>query len=245
MPDKSNSPPPTIKGRGSSLRVANRFEHVHLEADFEQLDDADQQAELSKKVDTEYFFDRSESIVSHNNSPDLDFNYSLNPYRGCAHGCAYCYARPTHEYLGFNAGIDFESKIVVKPDAPALFRKWLQRPSWKPEPIMLSGVTDCYQGCEQKFELTRQCLEVALDSRQPIRLITKNGLIRRDIDLLSELADHGLTEITISLTTLDQSLVTDHGAENQFATGKAGHNQGAFRSRDSRACLHRADHPRN
>jgi DNA repair photolyase len=207
MTDDSNRRLPTINGRGSSLRIANRFERVHVEADFEQLDETDQQAELSKKIPTEYLLDRSESIISHNDSPDLDFNYSLNPYRGCAHGCSYCYARPTHEYLGFNAGIDFESRIIVKPDAPNFLRKWLHRPGWKPEPIMLSGVTDCYQGCEQKFKLTRQCLEVALAMRQPIRLITKNALIRRDLDLLGELAQFGLTETTISLTTLDQSLV--------------------------------------
>ena len=200
---------PEARGRGSSLRIANRFEQVHFESDLEQLEPDDQMAELSKKVKTEYFVDQSGSIVSQNNSPDVDFRFSLNPYRGCVHGCSYCYARPTHEYLGFNAGIDFESKIIVKPNTPKLFKKWLGRPKWKAvvEPIMLSGVTDCYQPCEKKFELTRQCLEIALDARQPMRITTKNAMVRRDIDILSEMAKLNLICVTISVSSLDQSLI--------------------------------------
>jgi len=198
---------PVIMGRGSALQIANRFEKVHFEPEFDQLEPNDQSELLNRKIPTEYYFDRSNSIISQNNSPDLDFNYSLNPYRGCSHGCSYCYARPTHEFLGFNAGMEFESKIVIKPDAPSLFRNWLMRPAWQVEPIMLSGVTDCYQNCERKFQLTRQCIETALELRQPLRLITKNGMIRRDIELLSQMANLGLIEVSISLTTLDQSLV--------------------------------------
>ena len=200
---------PEARGRGSSMRIANRFEQVHFESDLEQLEPDDQMAELSKKVKTEYFVDQSGSIVSQNNSPDVDFRFSLNPYRGCVHGCSYCYARPTHEYLGFNAGIDFESKIIVKPNAPKLFKKWLGRPKWKAvvEPIMLSGVTDCYQPCEKKFELTRQCLEIALDARQPMRITTKNAMVRRDVDILAEMAKLNLICVTISVSSLDQSLI--------------------------------------
>ena len=207
MTDKDSKSLPVIKGRGSSLEIGNRFERVWLESDLEQLDEQDQLETQFRKVETQFYLDKSESIVSQNESPDIDFNYSLNPYRGCSHGCSYCYARPSHEYLGFNAGIEFESKILVKPDAARLFRKWLLRPGWHVEPIMLSGVTDCYQNCERQFKLTRQCLQVALDMRQPIRLITKNGLIRRDLDLLTQLAEQNLTQVTVSLTTLDQSLV--------------------------------------
>ena len=196
-------------GRGSSLRIANRFESIHVEDDFEQLEESDQFAESSRKVKTEYLVDHSSSVVNENQSPDVDFTFSLNPYRGCAHGCSYCYARPTHEYLGYNAGIDFESKIIVKPDAPKLFEKWINRPQWRSrvEPIMLSGVTDCYQPCENKFEITRSCLRVALDARQPMRVITKNVLIERDLDLLTEMARQNLVCVTFSLASLDQSLI--------------------------------------
>jgi DNA repair photolyase len=198
-----------FRGRGSSLEPANRFERVHVRLDLEQLEQEDQAAEIDRKIATEYFFDDSGTVVSENQSPDVDFNYSLNPYRGCAHGCSYCYARPTHEYLGFNAGIDFESKIVVKPKAPELFRKWLLRPKWKNqvEPVMLSGVTDCYQSCEKKFQLTRRCLEIALEMQQPIRITTKNGLIRRDLDILAAMAELNLIAVNISVSSLDQSLI--------------------------------------
>lgn len=205
----SQNSKPQVVGRGSSLKIANRFERIELEEDWEQLDADDQAEGLRSKVATEYFFDQSESIVSQNNSPDIDFNYSVNPYRGCAHGCAYCYARPTHEYLGFNAGLDFESKIMVKRDAANLFRKWLSRPTWKKnvEPIAFSGVTDCYQPCEKDFRLTRQCLEVACEFRQPVRIVTKNALILRDLDVLTEMASQQLVSVAISLASLDKSLI--------------------------------------
>ena len=198
-----------FRGRGSSLELKNRFERVHVELDLEQLEPQDQLDELDRKIETEYYFDDTSSVVSENQSPDVDFTFSLNPYRGCAHGCSYCYARPTHEYLGFNAGIDFESKIIVKKNCAALFRKWLNRPTWKTkiEPVMLSGVTDCYQPCERKFELTRECLKIALAMRQPIRITTKNSLISRDLDLLREMAKLNLIVVTISLASLNQSLV--------------------------------------
>ena len=155
---------------------------------------------------TEYLPDASNSIVSENDSPDIPFRFSLNPYRGCAHGCSYCYARPTHEYLGLNAGLDFETKVLVKHDAPVLFREFLARPAWNPERIIFSGVTDCYQPVEQEFRLTRQCLGVALEARQPIGIITKNALILRDLDLLTEMAALRLVHVNVSITTLDASL---------------------------------------
>ncbi len=196
-----------LTGRGSALRLKNRFEKVELESTFDQLEPDD--VPLVGKIKTEYFDDDSNSVVSENQSPDVDFRYSLNPYRGCVHGCSYCYARPTHEYLGLNAGIDFESKIFVKPQAAALFRKWLSRKKWadQVEPVMLSGVTDCYQPCERKLKLTRQCLEVAVEHGQPIRITTKNALVTRDIGLLESLAAKNLVVVTISVGTLDQSLV--------------------------------------
>jgi DNA repair photolyase len=134
------------------------------------------------------------------------FRYSVNPYRGCEHGCSYCYARPYHEYLGLNAGIDFESRIFVKHNAASLLRDWLARDAWEPEHISFSGVTDCYQPCERRFELTRQCLEVCLASRQPVSIVTKNALVVRDLDLLAEMARFNGAHVSISLTTLDASL---------------------------------------
>ena len=198
-----------VAGRGSSLRVVSRFESVCRVDDEEVINDPEYVDSLGSKVATEYLEDSFQSVVSENNSPDVPFRYSLNPYRGCSHGCSYCYARPTHEYLGFGPGLDFESKIVIKPNAAELFRKWLVEGSRKGravEPVMISGVTDCYQGCEKQFELTRQCLEVARDFRYPVQLITKNALILRDLDLIGELAEMDLVSVAISVTTLDQSL---------------------------------------
>lgn len=199
-----NTPAP--KGRGSHLQPANRFTLVQYEDDFAHLEhDPETVAEL-KKPKTEYFTDSARSLVTENDSPDIPFRYSVNPYRGCLHGCAYCYARPYHEYLGLNAGLDFETKIFVKEDAPALFRDFLARDAWRPEAIMLSGVTDCYQPAERHFRLTRGCLEVAVEARQPMSLITKNALILRDLDLLRDLAADHLVHVTLSITTLDAGL---------------------------------------
>ena len=207
----SEQPPTekTIAGRGSSLRVVGRFESIKRIDDIEVINDPEYVESLGQKVTTEYFEDNSNTVVSENNSPDVPFRYSLNPYRGCSHGCSYCYARPTHEYLGLGPGLDFESKIVIKPKAAELFRKWMiagHKKGRAVEPVMLSGVTDCYQSCEKQFELTRQCLEVARDFRYPVQLITKNALIRRDLDLIAELASMNLVSAAISVTTLDQSL---------------------------------------
>jgi len=191
---------------GSMVDPPNRFEKVHRQL---QLDQVEWDLEYLQQLDhrkIEYFDDDSKSIVSENDSPDIPFRYSLNPYRGCVHGCAYCYARPTHEYLGLNAGLDFETKVLVKERAPQLFRDWLARDSWKPQLIVMSGVTDCYQPAERQLKLTRGCLEVALEARQPISIVTKNTLVTRDIDVLKEMTRFKIVNVALSVTTLDYDL---------------------------------------
>ena len=159
----------------------NRFEQISLEPD-EDYDPTQDPAPT-----THFLRDQSQTIISYNDSPDVGFEASINPYRGCEHGCAYCYARPFHEYLGFSAGLDFESRILVKPDAPELLRKELSSPKWKPQTLAMSGVTDCYQPAERRLEITRRCLEVLADFRNPVGIITKNELVTRDIDVLQRL----------------------------------------------------------
>lgn len=193
-------------GRGAQVQPANRYLSTQMVPDLEQVEgDEDYLAELDRPP-TEYFPDLSQTIISENDSPDISFRYSLNPYRGCLHGCSYCYARPTHEYFGLSAGLDFETKVFVKHRAPELFREWLARPKWQPEEIVFSGVTDCYQPAERKFCLTRGCLEVAAECRQPIGIVTKNALVTRDIDLLAQLAAHDAVRVAVSITTLDEKL---------------------------------------
>ncbi|MDA0814204.1 MAG: PA0069 family radical SAM protein [Verrucomicrobia bacterium] len=196
------------RGRGTTTAPANRFDQIEVAWDldaFEEIRRVDPEFE-PPPLKTIYFRDDSQSIISRNDSPDVGFDASLNPYRGCEHGCAYCYARPTHDYLGFNTGIDFESKIMVKPDAPALLRKELAASRWKPKVLACSGVTDCYQPIEAKLKITRGCLEVLAEARNPVVIVTKNYLVTRDIDLLSELAVHNAAMVYISLTTLDSEL---------------------------------------
>ncbi len=194
---------------GSRIDPPNRFERIHGELDDEHLEWDTEYLKERQDRRIEYLADDSKSVISENNSPDVPFRYSLNPYRGCIHSCSYCYARPTHEYLGFNAGLDFETKIVVKHDAPELFREFLAKDAWKPEPITFSGVTDCFQPAERKFQLTRRCLEVALECRQPISIVTKNALVIRDLDVLKNLAADNLAHVFLSVTTLDPQLARD------------------------------------
>jgi len=189
-----------IRGRGAAGNPTNRFESIHLERD------VDWNPEEDPAPTTHFLKDSTRTIINYNDSPDIGFNASINPYRGCEHGCIYCYARPTHEYLGFSAGLDFESKIMVKENAPELLRKELASPKWKPQVIALSGVTDCYQPVERKLKLTRRCLEVLAEFRNPVAIVTKNHLVTRDIDVLSELARHRAVVVFISLTTLDSTL---------------------------------------
>ena len=201
--------PASPRGRGADQAPANRFGEQHFEPDFSAMEHDEEALAQYAQAETEYIADHSKSIISHNDSPDVGFDYSLNPYRGCSHGCAYCYARPTHEYLGLNAGLDFETKVFVKHDAPALLRDFLTSPKWAPQPIILSGVTDPYQPAERQFGITRGCLEVALEAKQPIGIITKNALITRDLDLLREMARRHLVHANISVTTLDASLAKE------------------------------------
>jgi DNA repair photolyase len=197
---------PIAKGRGSQINPPNRFGGPWYEADFEQVEHDEDYLTSLRNRPTEYIPDNSRSIVTENNSPDVGFRFSINPYRGCAHGCSYCYARPYHEYLGWNAGLDFETKILVKEKAPQLFREFLGRDSWQPEPIAMSGVTDCYQPAERQYRLTRGCLEVAAEARQPIGIITKNALVLRDLDILGGMAAARLVHVNLSITTLDADL---------------------------------------
>jgi DNA repair photolyase len=195
----SHQDPPHARGRGAQENPGNRFERLHYEPDPEATGER-------SRVETRFYIDHTQKILSTNDSPDIPFRYSINPYRGCEHGCIYCYARPTHEYLGFSAGLDFESRIMVKTEAPRLLREELMSPRWIPEEIAISGVTDCYQPCERKFQLTRKCLEVLAEFRNPVGVITKNHLVTRDIDLLQDLAAHDAARVYVSITTLDESL---------------------------------------
>ena len=194
------SSPPPQRGRGAPANPPNRFEPLWYSRDPEWNDLED------PALETQFFKDTSRSIITYNDSPDVGFDASINPYRGCEHGCIYCYARPTHEYLGFSAGLDFESKILVKEDAPELLRRELSSPRWKPQVLAISGVTDSYQPIERRLQLTRRCLQVLAEFRNPVVIITKNHLVTRDVDVLGELAQYEAARVFLSVTTLDGSL---------------------------------------
>jgi DNA repair photolyase len=195
-----------MRGRGASWSPANRFEKLHVDLNDPDVVDSDPGTEERPRLGTQYFRDGTKSIITRNSSPDVGFETSLNPYRGCEHGCIYCYARPTHEYLGFSAGLDFESKIMVKTNAPELLRGELESPRWQPQTLVLSGVTDPYQPIERKLCITRGCLEVLAKFRNPVAIITKNRLITRDVDLLRDLAAQDAAAVNISVTSLDSNL---------------------------------------
>jgi DNA repair photolyase len=190
--------PLPIRGRGSAENPPNRFVQIVVEDDDRSPDDP-----LPRTL---FFRDDSRSIIAYNNSPDVGFNASINPYRGCEHGCSYCYSRPTHEYLGLSAGLDFETKIFVKEDAPELLRRELSSKRWKPQLVALSGVTDPYQPVERRLEITRRCLQVLTEARNPAGIITKNHLVTRDIDLLAQLREYGAIAVSLSVTSLDREL---------------------------------------
>ena len=185
-----------LKGRGASWNPHNRFETLEYIRDEEYAED-------DGTPRTIYLRDPSRTAIAYNDSPDVGFDASLNPYRGCEHGCIYCFARPTHEYLGMSAGLDFETRIMVKEDAPELLREELNAKSWKPQTLMMCGVTDAYQPVERKLELTRRCLGVLAEFRNPVAMITKNHLITRDADHLAELAQYHAAKVALSITTLD------------------------------------------
>jgi DNA repair photolyase len=188
------------RGRGSDRDPGNRFERTRHVID-EELDPAQEPA-----PGTVFIPDQSRTIISRNDSPDIPYSAGLNPYRGCEHGCSYCYARPYHEYLAMSPGLDFESRILVKHDAAALLREELSSLKWVPQVIGMSGVTDCYQPAERRFGITRACLAVLAEFRNPVGIITKNALVTRDLDHLHELAQHQAVSVCLSVTTLDAEL---------------------------------------
>lgn len=195
---KDQGPRKSIVGRGAAGNPNNRFERIEVEPDEIEGDEP--------RPETVYLRDHSRSIIARNYSPDIGFDASINPYRGCSHGCIYCFARPTHEYLGLSAGLDFESRILVKQDAPELLKEELLSPRWNPQVLSMSGVTDPYQPVERRLRITRRCLGVLAEFRNPVVIVTKNYLVTRDMDLLSELASHDAAAVAFSLTTLKDDL---------------------------------------
>jgi DNA repair photolyase len=205
--EEAPPPSPAIHGRSASWNPANRFEKLHVDlgdADVVQIDPTDE--EEKPRPSTQFFRDGTKTIIARNDSPDVGFETSVNPYRGCEHGCIYCFARPTHEYLGMSAGLDFESKIMVKTDAAKLLEEELSSSKWKPQVLVMSGVTDPYQPVERKLRITRGCLEVLAKFRNPLAIITKNRLVTRDVDLLGELACYDAAAVNVSVTSLDPNL---------------------------------------
>jgi len=190
-----------LRGRGAAQNPKNRFKDTHLEYEI------DSETGQLKKPKTKVLNDHTKKIISTNKSPDIPFDVSLNPYRGCEHGCAYCYARPTHEFLGMSAGLDFETKIVAKFDAPKLLRETLSEKKWQPQTLVMSGVTDPYQPIEKEHRITRRCIEILSDSRHPLVIITKNYGVTRDIDQLAQLAELGAVRVVLSITSLDSGLI--------------------------------------
>ena len=199
-----------LSGRGTELTPPNRHDGRELlgdDLDQERQSQIDQGLEpATRAVATSFHRDTSRSILARNTSPDVGFGYSLNPYRGCEHGCIYCYARPSHEHLGWNAGLDFETRITVKEEAPHLLRRAFFNPRWEPQTIALSGNTDCYQPVERQLRLTRRCLEVFLEFRNPVGIVTKSALVARDADILASLAHRHAANVHVSITTLDPAL---------------------------------------
>jgi DNA repair photolyase len=191
-----------LKGRGAQGNIHNKFQS--LKYSLEHIEGLDEP--FIDEVKTAFIKEYPKKIISESNSPDLSFVASVNPYHGCEHGCIYCYARNSHEYWGFDAGLDFESKIMIKPNAAKLLEQQLNKPNYQPKVILLSGNTDCYQPAERKFKITRSLLKVFLKYKHPVSIITKNNLILRDLDLLQELNKHGLLHVSISITSLNEDL---------------------------------------
>ena len=198
--------------RGAGLNPADRFQPLRLHVLGDEIDRRRDEREWEgesgpPRVETQVIPDRTRRVINRvDRSSDMPFDWTLNPYRGCEHGCVYCYARPYHEYLGYSCGLDFETKIVAKLDAPALLRRELAAPGWKAEPIVMSAITDIYQPLEGKLKLARRCLEVLAECRQPVVTMTKGALVLRDLDLWSDLASVGAGRVTVTLVTLDAGL---------------------------------------
>lgn len=195
----------TTKGQGAQLNPHNKYLIQSQEIEAEYLEHLRRENELIPEK-TRYIDVHPKSLVSKVSSPDVPMNWSANPYQGCEHGCTYCYARNTHEYWGYSAGVDFERTILVKKNAPELLRQHLNKKSWKAEPIVLSGNTDCYQPAEQKFKITRELLEVFWEFKHPVGIISKNALMLRDSDIIEKLSSENLIQIVLSVTTLDEDL---------------------------------------
>jgi len=189
-------------GRGAATNPPNRFVRLTL------APDPDISPDESPSPKTIFLQDKTRTAIATNESPDIGFEASLNPYRGCEHGCVYCYARPFHEYLGFSAGLDFETRIMVKSDMPELLRNELASPKWQPKTISISGVTDAYQPIERRLKITRRCLEILAECRNPVGIVTKNALVKRDADLLSQLAANRAAVVCLSITTLNNELAS-------------------------------------
>ena len=211
FPDRLSAPGRRgrLVARGSAENPVNRFERLAYSEgdDFVDADpEAEQEGATARALATRYYRDPSRTLLARNQSPDLGFDTSLNPYRGCEHGCIYCYARPMHEYLGFSAGLDFETKILVKEEAPALLETALRSPRWEPRTVAVGAATDPYQPIERKLRITRRCLEVFARYRNPCAVITKSGLVTRDVDVLQELAAHGAVAVQVSITSLDDEV---------------------------------------
>lgn len=197
-----NKQNPYFKGRGSQVKTANPFlKQQYVEEHEEGLDES-----LQQQPHTQIFKENPKNIVSKVDSPDMGRVYSINPYQGCEHGCIYCYARNSHQYWGYSAGLDFESKIIIKENAATLLEKEFQKKSWELQPIMISGNTDCYQPLERKYKLTRQLLQVMMNYAHPAGIITKNSLILRDLDILQEMASQQLIHVYFSINTLNEAL---------------------------------------
>jgi DNA repair photolyase len=198
----SGIPATGFKGRGALSNPSNRFAAAHSE----RVDDGWHQDELPESIATEIRVDASRSIIARNDSPDIPYEQSINPYRGCEHGCVFCYARPTHAYLDLSPGVDFETRLLYKPDAAALLRQELARPGYKCRHIMLGSNTDPYQPIERQLGVTRSILEVLAETRHPVAITTRSTLILRDLDLLGSMAAQGLASVFISITTFDAVL---------------------------------------
>ncbi|SEP76918.1 DNA repair photolyase [Hyunsoonleella jejuensis] len=199
------NPKSAIKGRGAQLNAPNRFFELHHEMRDDFLEFCQKEGENHDNNKTQYLEAFPKTIVNKVTSPDVGMQYSMNPYQGCEHGCVYCYARNTHEFWGYSAGLDFERRILVKKDAPKLLEQHLKKKNWKAQTIVMSGNTDCYQPAEQKFRITRQCLEVFLKYKHPVGIITKNSRILEDLDLLKALAEDHLIAVNISITSLSEN----------------------------------------
>src|SRR5438132_7190622 len=196
---------PDVPGRGTAANPPNRYEPLHVELEPDPDSDA-------PPAPTILYRDTSRTILAENDSPDVGFRFSVNPYRGCEPGCSYCYARPTHEYLGFSAGLDFERRIIIKENAPELLRQTFLSPRWEPQVVALSGNTDCYQPAERTLQITRRCLEVFVEFLNPVSAITKSALVARDADLFAALAPRDAAPVLLSVALLDPELARRLGA---------------------------------